>query len=318
MDSQSLAFLVHALSSPRAAFILGAGASAPQVPTFASLASRLAEYATRLSGFPASPIPNSGLRALMSPVIEQARNTSDLAEWKAGAMTTATIAIVLEHLISSAHFRRLPQYEAFALFARDASITSFNWDGLARSRCPQRVVLHPHGTIRPRLLDDARLDDLLFDTQMIDSVGIREAILPGLVVPGEEEGQALSQMREAVLHLWMNAPIIVVIGYSFGLASDIDYDRVWLDTLVEACSRNRPAPIHVIAPDADRLVARVSDLLDRRIDIFAWSYRWNVLADVLLKVAASQGMAPLASIRVGADACEQAVDEINRRTAEAT
>jgi hypothetical protein len=34
-----------------------------------------------------------------------------------------------------------------------------------------------------------------------------------------------------------------VIGYRFGLGSSLDYDRVWLDTFVEAMARNSSAAV---------------------------------------------------------------------------
>jgi hypothetical protein len=315
MNLQEFDLLIHALSTPRAAFVLGAGASSPAVPTFNQLAGKIASYTPLLNSFPAAPIPRSGLRDLMQPVLDQARMTTELEEWKAGSMTTASIAVILENIISRAHGVRLPQYAVFGLFSRDASIVSFNWDGLAAARCAQRVIIHPHGIVVPRPYSTSDVENWLFDAQMIDDPTIRDVYLPGLVLPGEEESAAMTMMREKVLHLWLTSPIAIVVGYSFGLASGIQYDRVWLDTFVEAFSRNPDAPIHIISPDAVAIVEQLRDRMHRRINMFSWPLCWDVLAEMLLEILPDGSNVPLASMRVGSDSAERALIALNRAMA---
>jgi hypothetical protein len=317
MNQHDLALIIHALSAPGASFILGAGASAPAVPTFAQLTSAIASHSDRLSSFPASLIPPSGLRDLMQPVLDQAQRTTDLSEWKAGAMTTATIAAILEQVISRAHRLSLPQYGVFSLFSGSSSIVSFNWDGLAVARCPQRVILHPHGVIQARVLGDPEFDELLFDTQDIDEPSARHWFLPNLILPGEETDPALCAAREKVLQLWMAAPSLIVVGYSFGLASHVSYDEVWLDSFVEACSRNSEAPVHILSPDAHMLRRALCDRIQREINIFAWPVKWNVLASVLLEMAAP-GPVPLAALQLEGDRMKAMVREFNVRTEQPT
>lgn len=311
MNTSDLELLLRALSDPDASFVLGAGASAPDVPTFAQLAQKIAGEVGRLSSFPASTIPDSGLRALMQPVIDLAKRTSDLQEWKAGSMTTATIAVVLQQIISRAHLRSLPQYRVFALLPLTGSIVSFNWDGLALARCQQRIVVHPHGIVFPAPASDSRFSELLWQTQSIDEPSARHWYLPGLVLPGEEGGAALSGMREKVLKLWMKAASLVVVGYSFGLSSQIQYDAVWLDTFVEVCSRNREVPVHIIAPDALRLRQAICDRIGRSLNIFAWSLRWDVLSRVMLD-STNGGRVPISALRLSREKMESMVRRIGR------
>lgn len=317
MNQHDLALIIQALSAPGASFILGAGASAPAVPTFAQLGRTIASHVDRLSGFPASKIPRSGLRDLMQPVLDQAQRTTDLAEWKAGAMTTATIAAILEQIISRAHRLSLPQYRVFSLFSLESSVISFNWDGLAIARCPQRVVLHPHGVVQPRVLSDSEFDHLLFDTQDIDEPSARHWYLPNLVLPGEETSPDLSAVREEVLHLWMNAHSIIVVGYSFGLASHVSYDEVWLDSFAEACSRNGEAAVHIFSPDATMLRETLCDRIRRSVNVFAWPIRWDILASVLLEMAVPRPV-QLAALYIDADQMESMVREISQRSERST
>jgi hypothetical protein len=251
----------------------------------------------------------------MQPILDQARMTTELEEWKAGSMTTASIAVILENIISRAHGLRLPQYAVFALFSRDASIVSFNWDGLAEARCTQRVILHPHGIIAPRVYTTPDVESWLFDAQLIDDPTIRDVYLPGLVLPGEEESAAMSKMRERVLSLWLASPIAIVVGYSLGLASSIQYDRVWLDTFVEAFSGNPEAPVHIISPDAGAIVEQLRERMHRSTNVFAWPLRWDVLAEILLQTLPDGRNVPLASMRVGSDVAERALIALNRAIA---
>ena len=296
MNTQDMALLLHALSAPGVSFILGAGASAPNLPTFAQLPSAISANVDRLRRFPASPIQQSGLRALVQPIIQQAQRTSELAEWKAGAMTTATIAAILHRQLSRAHARPLPQYRVFALFPVTASVVSFNWDGLAIAQCPQYTVLHPHGIVHPVQLGDAQFTNLLWQTQSTDEPLARHWYLPGLVLPGEEQCQALRDIREEVLKLWMTANSLVVVGYSFGISSRGSYDSVWLDTFSEACIQNPATAVHIISPDAEELRQAICDRIGRTVNVFAWSSRWDVLSRVLLR-AANCISKPLSSLR---------------------
>lgn len=313
MNPHDLGLILHALSTPDAAFVLGAGASAPAVPTFAQLATKIAKNADRLLIFPASPIPSSALRDLMQPVLGRAQTTSQPVEWQAGAMTTATIAAILEQLISRAHCLSLPQYQVFSLFSLAATVVSFNWDGLAISRCPQQTVLHPHGIATPRVLTEFELDELLFDTQEIDEPTARHWFLPDLIFPGEETSPALEPIRKEVLSLWMKAGALLVVGYSFGLASHVAYDEVWLDVFAEWCSRNPKAPIHVFAPDAVVLRQALCERLKRNVDVFAWPVKWNALSSVLLETAATHA-APLMGLRVASDRMSTMARTISERS----
>jgi hypothetical protein len=294
---QTFDLLLNALAIPGATFVLGAGASAPNVPTLGQLPVVLAPFASQLSSFPAGRIADSPLRDLIAPLIARARVTTTLGEWKSGAMTSATIAVLIEYLIDLAHRRPLPQYAVFALFPYNSSVVSFNWDGLAAARCPQATVIHPHGTVRPRGLLPVDLDRLLDFSQMNESLGFRAWLIPGLVMPGEETADHLHSVRERVLDLWLTAPAAIVIGYSFGMGHTADYDRVWREIFVEAMSRNSSAPIHILAPDADVIQGEFAEEIGRSVNIYSWGIRWDLFSRVLLETAHNQGATSISALR---------------------
>lgn len=117
-------------------------------------------------------------------------------------------------------------------------------------------------------------------------------------MPGEEEGPKLAKMREWVFDRWRKARQIVVIGYRFGLGSDLAYDRVWLDSFVEALTVNSGAAIHIIDPAADWIRGEVVERLGRGINVHSWSYRWDVLSSTLLVRARAARVRDIGEIRV--------------------
>jgi len=304
MSGHPLHLLLTALGTPNSCFVLGAGASSPEVPTIAQLPDRLAPYAAQLGSFPARAIPDSPLRHLIAPLIGRARVTTSLDEWKAAGMTDSTIAVLLEHMIAAAHWQPLVQYSVFRLLPTNAAVVSFNWDGLAFVRCPQAEVLHPHGRLRPRHVVPGALDDALDTSQLIDGPDSRNWILPGLVLPGEEEAPRLRRVREKVLRLWESALSVTVIGYSFGLNSGLRYDQVWLDTFVEAMKLNKRAPLHILSPDAEDLRGHLVERIKRTINVHAWPYRWNALAAALETTSRRARARTIDELRVDAAALD--------------
>ena len=305
MATYTFDLLLDALSADGTSYILGAGASSPHVPTLSDLPRRVALYSSRLGSFAAGGLPDSPLRRLIAPMIEKALTATTLEEWKPSAMTPATIAVILEHVITTAHWLPLPQYEVFRLIPHNSSVVSFNWDGLALARCHQSDVIHPHGIVRPRLLLSSQLDEVLDDTQLLESPDAREWVLPGLVMPGEEDSPKLAAIREKVFNLWLHASQAIIIGYSFGLGSALDYDRVWLDTFAEAFRINSRAAIHVLAPNADWLRGGMAERLNRTVNVHAWPLNWHALSRALLQGAREYGSMRLAELRAHRDTLER-------------
>lgn len=285
VDTVDVTLLLNALAGHDTVFVLGAGASAPDIPTVSQLPGRFAPFAKQLSSFPAGPLPDSPLRRLIGPLIEEAKQATTMEQVWPGMMTAGTVAVLIEDMISCAHSKRFAQYEVFGLFSTTACVISFNWDGLATARCTQQVVLHPHGFLPPRTISPSGLSELL-DFSLGDAFGrSREWLLPGLVMPGEEEDPEHAEMRERVFQLWLGARAVVVIGYTFGLGSTLSYDRAWLDAFVAAMRDNPNASIHIVDPEASSLRELLCEQVGRGMNVHAWALKWNVLSAAMLEQA---------------------------------
>lgn len=86
----------------------------------------------------------------------------------------------------------------------------------------------------------------------------------------EEEDERLVQTRDRVLELWRGSSHVVLIGYSFGIRSTLSYDRVWLDSFVEAFRINNKATVHIVDPDAASLRGELAERIKRTVNVHAW------------------------------------------------
>ncbi|HEV2716282.1 MAG TPA: hypothetical protein VGU64_13530, partial [Terriglobales bacterium] len=139
-----------------------------------------------------------------------------------------------------------------------------------------------------------------------------------LVMPGEEEGKGLAEMREKVFKIWLAAPQVTVIGYSFGVHSSLSYDRIWLDAFVEAFRANSTASIHVLSPDATELRDELASRVGRIVNIYEWPLNWFALAVTLLKTAERQGCSSMTELRPHARQVEVLYDRLTRSKSAAT
>lgn len=217
------------------------------------------------------------------------------AESKVQHWTGDTIAVVLQQLIAAAHHRELPQYQVFELFPPGACVVSFNWDGLARVHCPQRSVIHPHGTVIPASLSDSALAELIHSTQFADDSDGKLLLGRALVMIGEEDSRATQSVRDQVAAEWLACEAVLIVGYSFGIGSTLDYDRVWRELFVDAMRRN-PVPIHVLTPDASVLCGALSEEVERSLNIFPWSLSWHAFAQALVSVASEDRVSSIAEL----------------------
>lgn len=284
MTYEGMSLFLSALAMPGTCFVLGAGASAPDLPVTGEIATRLGEFTPLLGSFGVVPLPNSRVRQLGLTGSRAPMESLEYAwEWH---RTAASTAVLLRHVLRSTAQEGLSQYRVFRLFDQYSSVVSFNWDGLARDWCPQRRVIHPHGAMSGGGFTLPELDDLLFWTQEDDWSDGRD-LLGSVVLPGEEEAKVSQRTVDAVRELWMSAPAIVVIGYGFG--SGGEYDEMWAETFGEAMRRNATAPVHFVAPKPLEVAREMTDRMERSANVHAWPLHWNYFSRVLLSASREHG-----------------------------
>ena len=245
----AFSFLLEALLDPGTCVVLGAGASAPDLPLVGQIADAVGPHAVEVGSYPAERLPPSPARSLIKPAHF---DLSFLEYWKRSQLTDAAANLCLAQIFGRQR-PCPPQYTVFRCFAHEMIAFSFNWDGLAE-QCMSQVVISPHGVAKAPCRDDEFVS-LLEDAQLFDESGSSLFRSPGLVYPGEEATATRPYQRvlEIVLR---HRTKLVVIGYGFGLLAE--HDRVWREILVGVTSKF-PTPTVFVSPDARELTGCLED-----------------------------------------------------------
>lgn len=280
--------LLLAFGQPGAIIILGAGASAPHVPTTDGLVSSLACFSRRPHHV-VTGRKDSSLARLFSTLADDAFarghiNIEELIFFHHQA--AASLALLWGQIFEKAWTRPPEQYRALRLFSRGAKIITFNFEGFERG-CPQEVIPVHNRYFRRPLLSDRELAEIHATLQLFDESDGKAWIGP-VILPGEESSESTKPVRDRVFKLLLHATVVVIIGYRFGLGA-VGYDRVWLELFVEAMRANA-CSIHVIDPDAQGLCARLAEEINLKVNLFPWPLRWNAFANVLLQLRRELGV----------------------------
>lgn len=286
--------LLLALGDPKGVASVGAGASWPHVPTVATLPNEISQYLPLVSSYSADPLPGLPIRNLLYPIPSHLLKLG----WGLAAFERLTgdmIALAVHQAISRAHLHRLPQYDVFRLMPLSYRVVSFNWDGLARSRCPQRSVVHPHGCVKPFVVPQSFVRNFVENAQFCDDSDGKSILGNSVVLLGEEGHLVCGELRRKVHTWWRCAGTIVIVGYSFGLGSTLNYDAIWLEEFVDAIGTGG-TPIHIVDPRATTIRNELSERLGRAINVFSWPLSWLSLSRAILKVSNSSGAATMSEM----------------------
>lgn len=294
LQRSSLAFLCLALAEEEGCFVIGSGASHPEIPVTSRLADRLRPLIKQVGGFPAAVLPPSPFNRFLQLT---RRSDSLLDHFKLTRLTGPTLAVAIEQTLRPSQYLHLAQYSVFELFPHTASLVVFNWDPHPAAQCPQGQIIYPHGQSQARRLGEAELDEVLFYTQDDERSDGRDWLTAPLVLPGDENGAATTAARRVVLRQWLTCSTIIGIGYGFGLNSW--YDRVWRDLFVLAIKGN-PVPVHIVDPNAAELVAELSDRAERQVEMYSWPFLWRPFARALLTLTRRHGVQTVAELALHA------------------
>ena len=275
-----LRHLVREFMRPRACYVLGAGASVPDAPLTSALPSLVRQFADSVNSYPGTMPKGAPLRSLLRSMGLGYENS--LFEWKAGRLTEGAVALIIQPSMCPRPAPCPATYHVFRLIPRSATVVSFNWDGLAEDCCPQRLVLHPHGRLRPRRIEASEFLEWLDLLQDLEKLSAQEALGAQIVLPGEEGLPAMGRVHEAIFQQWLSCDSAIIVGFRIGLGSSATYDQIWRDVFVEALATNR-VPVHIVAPDAAELAAELAERLGRSLDVIGWSLQWSALARLLLR-----------------------------------
>lgn len=144
--------LIKALNSPRLVLLLGAGASAPDVPTIAMLRDRIKEVVRKLGPIARDLQDREDtplIKTILSDMQFDDNETTYVRHIVQGGLTHQTLELIVHTELTPPESQDpLPQYEIFNHKPARATLLNYNTDGLATRFCGERhLVLPMHGSV---------------------------------------------------------------------------------------------------------------------------------------------------------------------------
>jgi hypothetical protein len=288
----SFEFLLNEFRTRRGLYLLGAGASAGEVPFGESFMMGPAlDYLRNSGSFPADiPIQselNKKIIRIASPLLisrlfpdRDIRDATDFPYQELlRRLPNFHARFYMKHTLATARYsgRQSESYRVFRAF-RQSLILNYNLDGLASELCGKRHgVIAMHGTV-DREYGSAKSAALLPHLREFDLPVTNDDIL--MCVP-EDYGDA-QLARRWLTALRFRPDFIAIIGYSFGRNGDKYDDCVSLDFL-RSQFREFSGSVYVIDPQPETLGEMIADGLKCQRVSCVRAY-WNVLAHVFVQI----------------------------------
>jgi hypothetical protein len=280
LERRTLRRLLWTMSQARTFYVIGSGASFGLVPMTPQLRSFVATEYDRIGIYPAVPTARSALfhRVIGCPTVE----TSLLPNIAPG---TLDILVQSGLLWKPANRIVPPQYAVFDVVGRPSTIFSFNLDGLASAYCNGRhKVLEPHGTIDRIWLDAPDYRELLYGTA---AYGLQLPHITPKLLPAPEPTRITQGVAyQRAPKLFVQAPALVLVGYSFGRWQDTFDDAESFEYFVDLL-RWRPRPTLILSPSPAELADLLQQRLSRR-DVYPLAVHWEIFSSALLGIADPQ------------------------------
>jgi hypothetical protein len=289
--------LLEALAGERTVFLLGAGASAPEMPTMKELVRRVQETLRESVGsfFPArrGPLHDRFLPVDRSSMALDPRDTD--GRYAHGVSEETLKLAIHRHLEPSGLQLPLAQYQVFDLFSSGATLLNYNTDGLA-DRCRQQLV-KMHGNVVPGFTEWLARERTLREAFLTTQDGI-PATPQTLLFPEPEPEDYLVEARlPGVGAALEQAAAVVVIGYSFGIGCNTLDDRNSYEFFCRHL-RDRAVPVVIVDPGGQALAERLGEAL-RTSNVILVPAFWNLLAKAILKSARERGASGIGEVAMG-------------------
>jgi len=276
--------LLIAVAHRRTGFILGAGASAPDVPVMRDLIQCvLKRFREDVHGF----IPAQEVTPVHYLFAAAAPDESTRQQLLASSRQTFRAFIAEGLHPKNEALRSAPdQYKVLAMTRPGVPIINYNVDGLARVHCTSSKVMDVHGNV-PEFVGRMRMTEVVLLTQE----GIEIVPESSFWLPEPELEAQLLQALDPAYRCLLHISQLVIIGYSFGLGGNGITDEVSFNAVVEYCGC-RDIAIFVVDPAPSALAECLGECLKNRTITMIPVY-WNLLCAAVLQVIRDGGVSNL-------------------------
>lgn len=272
--------LFHFAIAHKSLYILGAGASLPEINPSAD---KIRKEIWKNGIFDASRQPTSLLKErLLPPLSPFTTLDSSIPQNELDAHTpTNLIEILFAQMITVPGVSRVAQYEVFDHFS-SSILFNFNNDNLADAVHHRHLCLYPHrrvnfGLAHSPILNLA-IEMLAIPDSITDAFGYHRPLPEPSNITSQEPYLTLKSNFES-------SQSVIIIGYSFGYQTatgSID-DAESFEMIVDLL-RWRPKRVLIIDPNPERLYFRIESAV-RRNTVSILRCKWNVLAAFILSGA---------------------------------
>jgi hypothetical protein len=258
--------LFHFAIAHKSLYILGAGASLPEINPSAD---KIRKKIWQNGIFDASSQPTSLLKERLLPALSPfTTHYSSIPQNELDAHTpTNLIEILFAQMITVPDVRRVAQYEVFDHFAA-STLFNFNNDNLADAVHHRHYCLYPHHRVPFGLAHSPILNRAIQMLAIPDS--IPEAF--GYHRPLPEPSDITSDKCYLTLQSnFESMQSVIIIGSTFGYQSATDSidDTESFEMIVDLL-RWRPKRVLIVDPDPERLYFRIQSAVRRNtVSIFA-------------------------------------------------
>ena len=271
----------------RSLYILGAGASLPQIRGDFSRRIRQLVWANGIyegSSQVHSPLTQSILRP--DPEFDRIALRTGLTSQNAlDANTPNTLVeILLARLLTIPSPMHPPQYAVFDRFPASV-LFNFNNDNLGDTVHPRHLCLRPHGIVDARFVHApvvrAAMRFLAIPQDYIDALDYHRPL------PEPNDVTSRPPYR-ALIYCFDSLQAVVIIGYSFGEQPEtgVIHDAESFEQITDLL-RWRPKPVLVIGPAPESVFGRIKSAV-RAARVSMLCCKWNALAEFVLSGAFTQ------------------------------
>lgn len=262
------------ITSTRSLYLIGAGASYPEIGLSNSLPNAVRNLVRENGIFEASVQPTSPLKSVIlnpSSIIQP--QDWYIAQEEFDMLTRPEL---VEVLVAQLLTRKEPifpaQYRVFDLFYPSV-LFNYNNDNLADKVHWKHEVHYPHGKINPLIAHSPFIQEAIHWLTIPLSV---DTYFPYQRPIPEDSLITSTKPYRRLINIFSSIRRVCIIGYSFGRMNDAESFEMLIDLL-----RWKPKPILIVNPDPRDLIELLETTLKRK-SVYGLSCKWNVLAKFVI------------------------------------
>ena len=264
-------------TSNRTLYVLGAGASDPEIKFGDKLSTAVRTYFWDNGIFPTYIQPSSPLKsAILKPIRTLEKSDRIITQRELDDLTPPEfVEVIVAQLLTKIDGIFPIQYRIFDLFYPSV-IFNFNVDNLADQIHWKHEVLYPHMKIDPKVAHSTIMQRALDWMILQKHVG---QLFPYWRPVPESQSITSAEPYHRLKDVFSSMRYVCFIGYSFGAWSGGIDDAESFEMITDLM-RWKPKTVVVVNPHPNNLAALIESSIKQKV--FCLSCKWNILAKFIV------------------------------------